>query len=164
MARYIASSQSLSVRPPSSRTVTDILLAGVAGLGVWEVLARLVAPLWLGQPLEPAELIEMYLGVGGTPAQVLHVLIGLAVFPAVYLAAVLPLAARLVPRAGWIACGVAFGLMLWLFAMVMVAALSGGLPQFWGFGTIAWTVLMLIGHLGLGLAIAGVVHLRGAAP
>lgn len=164
MVRQVLYSRPLSVGSPSSRTITDILLAGVAGLAVWEFLARLIAPLWLGQALEPAELIEMYLGVGGTPAQVLHVLTGLAVFPAVYLAAVLPLAARLVPRAGWIPRGVAFGLMLWLFAMVMVTALSGALPQFWGFGTIAWTVLMLIGHLGLGLAIAGVFHLRGATP
>lgn len=164
MVRRILSSRPLSVGPPSSRTITDSLLAGVAGLAVWEFLARLIAPLWLGQVLEPAGLIEMYLGVGGTPAQVLHVLIGLAVFPAVYLAVALPLAARLHPRAGWIACGAAFGLVLWLFAMAMVAALSGGLPQFWGFGSIAWVALMLIGHLGLGLAIAGVFHLRGAAP
>jgi hypothetical protein len=164
MVRPALSSRPLSADPPSSRTITDILLAGVAGLAVWEFLARLVAPLWLGQPLAPAELIEMYLGVGGAPAQVLHVLTGLAVFPAVYLAAALPLTGRLLPRLGWIGRGAAFGLVLWLFAMAMVVSLSGGLPRFWGFGSIAWVALMLIGHLGLGLAIAGVFHLRGATP
>lgn len=114
-----------SVPAVSSGTLLRILAAGGAGLVVWEIFARLAAPLWLGHPLEPTALIEMALGVSGMPAQLLHLLTGLVLFPAGYLLLLRPLAGRF-------AAGLAWPLL--------------------GVGAVAWA--SLIGHVLLGLALA----------
>lgn len=163
MACHTVVSRPVSVILPSSRMMADVILAGVAGLAVWEFFARLIAPVWLGRALDPAALIEMYFGTGGTAAQVLHVLTGLVIFPGLYAAVAGPLMVRLRPRAGWMMLGAAYGIVLWALAIAAVTTLSGGLPTFWGYSVIGWVSLMLIGHVALGVTIAAVLHLRGTA-
>lgn len=140
--------------PLSGATLLRILAAGVGGLIAWEIFARLIAPLWLGHPLEPTALIEMALGVSGTPAQLLHLITGLVFFPAGYVLVVRPLARRFVPVLGWPVLGVEYGIALWVFAMVGMASLLGGAPPFLGFEPVAWA--SLVGHVLLGLGIAAV--------
>lgn len=132
--------------------VGQVALAGVAGLVVWEPFARLVAPLWLGHPLEPTALIELSLGIGGAAAHLLHWVTGLLLFPLGYIALVQPLAARVAPGVPWPVLGLAYGAGLWVFAMYVMASLVGGMPPFLGFSAVAWA--SLVGHLGLGLGIA----------
>jgi hypothetical protein len=140
------------------RLAVPVLAGGVAGLAIWEAFARLVAPAWIGFPLDPTGLIEMALGFGGTAAQALHFATGLVFFPLGYALAVRPLAARI----GWPLAGIAYGVALWVFAMYGMASLLGGAPPFLGFEPIAWA--SLVGHVGLGLGIAGgVALLRGAS-
>lgn len=134
---------------PIGPLVARVAAGGVAGLAIWEAFARLVAPAWIGFPLDPTGLIEMALGIAGAPAQVLHILTGLVAFPLGYALAVRPLAARL----GWPMAGAAYGVALWVFALYGMASLIGGAPPFLGFEPIAWA--SLVGHVGLGLGIAG---------
>jgi hypothetical protein len=142
--------------------VAPVLAGGVAGLAIWEAFARLVAPAWIGFPLDATGLIEMALGFGGAPAQALHIATGLLFFPLGYALVVRPLAARLVHGLAWPLLGAAYGVALWVFAMVGMASLLGGAPPFLGFEPVAWA--SLVGHVGLGLGIAGGVALvRGAA-
>jgi hypothetical protein len=141
-----------SVPAISTGTLLRILAAGGAGLVVWEVFARLVAPLWLGHPLEPTALIEMALGVSGMPAQILHLVTGLVFFPAGYVLAFRPLAGRFAPGLSWPLLGAGYGVALWVFAMYGMASLLGGAPPFLGFGAVAWA--SLVGHVLLGLALA----------
>ena len=136
----------------SAGTIGRTLAAGAAGLVVWEIFARLIAPIWLGGPLDPTGLIEAALGVSGMPAQGLHLLTGLVFFPIGYVFVVRPLADRLMPELPWIVVGLAYGVALWVFAMYGMASLLGGMPPFLGFEPIAW--LSLVGHIGLGLGVA----------
>lgn len=134
------------------RLLGHAVLAGLAGLLVWEPFARLVAPLWLGHPLEPTALIELSLGISGVAAHALHYVTGLLFFPLGYLLAVRPIAARVAPGLPWPVLGLAHGAALWVFALFVMAHLVGGLPPFLGFEPVAWA--SLVGHLGLGLGIA----------
>jgi hypothetical protein len=135
-----------------------VALAGGVGLVVWETFARGVAPLWLGHPLEASGLVEVALGVGGAAAQVIHVLTGLIAFPVGYISFVRPIARAVAPWLPWPVVGLGYGAGLWVFAMFVIAHLLAGMPAFLGFGAVAWA--SLIGHLALGLAIAGVVAMR----
>lgn len=130
--------------------------AGLAGLVVWEVFARLLAPIWLGFALDPTALIEMAFGITGLPALALHLVTGLVFFPAGYILVVRPLAARLAPALPWPALGLGYGIALWVFAMYGMASLVGGAPPFLGFQPVAWA--SLVGHVALGLAIAAVAR------
>jgi hypothetical protein len=134
------------------RLAGHVLLAGLAGLALWEPFARFLAPLWLGHPLEPTALIEMSLGIGGVGAALLHWTTGLVFFPLGYLLVLRPLAARLVPGFGWPLLGVAYGIGLWVVATYVMASLVGGMPPFLGFEPVAWA--SLVGHVAIGLGIA----------
>jgi hypothetical protein len=140
--------------PLSGATLLRILAAGIGGLIPWEIFARLIAPLWLGHPLEPTALIDMALGVSGAPAHLLHLLTGLVFFPAGYVLVVRPLATRFLPMLGWPVLGIEYGIALWVFAMFVMASLLGGAPPFLGFEPVAWA--SLVGHVLLGLGIAAV--------
>jgi hypothetical protein len=129
------------------------IIPGIAGLVVWEVFARLVAPLWIGFALDPTALIEKAFGISGVPAQFLHLLAALVIFPVGYVLVVKPVQERLVPRLPWPLAGLGYGVGLWVFAMYGMASLLGGAPPFLGFEPIAWA--SLVGHLGLGIGIAG---------
>lgn len=129
--------------------------AAIGSLAVWEVFARLAAPLWLGHALEPTALIEMAFGIGGAGAQALHIVTGLVAFPLGYVLVVRPLARRVAPALPWWLLGAAYGVALWIFAMYVVASLIGGAPAFLGFGAVAWA--SLVGHVALGLTLTFVV-------
>lgn len=124
------------------------LAAGVASLIVWEVFARLIAPLWIGFMLDPTGLIEMASGISGPRAEAIHIVTGLVLFPLGYQWVVRPLA----PGMAWPVRGVAYGILLWVFAMYVVASVIGGAPPFMGFEPVAWA--SLVGHLAVGLTIA----------
>lgn len=148
------------IMPTASRTdALRILASGAAGLAVWEAFARLIAPLWLGYALQPADLIELSLGISGTPAQLLHIATGLLVFPAAYALVVRPLAGWLLPSLPWPALGVAYGVGLWIFALYVMAHLVGGMPAFLDFDPVAWA--SLVGHVLLGVAIAAMIQHLG---
>jgi uncharacterized membrane protein YtjA (UPF0391 family) len=138
---------------PIGRHLARIAAGGAAGLVIWEAFARFVAPAWIGFPLDATGLIEMALGFGGAAAQAMHIATALVFFPLGYALVVRPVAGRLLPGLAWPVLGVAYGVALWVFAMVGVASLLGGAPPFLGFEPVAWA--SLAGHVGLGLGIAG---------
>ena len=138
--------------PFTMKTAGRTLMVGLGGLIVWELFARLIAPLWIGFALDPTALIGMALGVEGTPAVILHFLTGLVFFPAGYVLVVKPLVALLCSRRPWIIVGAGYGIALWVFAMYVMASLLGGAPPFLGFEPVAWA--SLVGHVALGVALA----------
>jgi hypothetical protein len=142
---------------PAAASLGHVIAAGVAGLVIWEVFARLVAPAWIGFPLEATGLIEMAVGLTGTAAMALHILTGLVFFPFGYALVARPLAARIMPGLPWPVLGAAYGVGLWVFAMYVSASLLGGAPPFLGFEPVAWA--SLVGHVALGLGIAGTLAL-----
>jgi hypothetical protein len=135
-----------------ARTGAALLIAAVSALIAWEIFARLVAPAWIGGPLQPTGLVKslfanvLGLPIGPTAAQAMHVATGLLAYPAAFF-----LATR-IKSLGWIADGAILGVATWFFAIGIVAPISG-LPFLLGVGAITWAAL--VGHLVYGLAVAG---------
>jgi hypothetical protein len=136
-------------RLASRNPLVRVVLSGLAGLVVWELFARLAAPIWIGFALDPTALLEAAFGVTGAAGQAIHLALGLLVFPFGYIYLVGP---RLIPGLPWPVAGLLYGVALWVGAMYGLASVLGGMPPFMGFEPVAWA--SLTGHLGLGLAIA----------
>jgi hypothetical protein len=143
-------------RPFDLSLAARLLGAGIASLLAWEAFARLVAPVWIGGPLDPSGLIQAALGIeSATLAQMLHVLTGLIGFPAGYVLVVEPAVRRVMPVPPWPVLGAAYGVGLWVFAMYCVAHLLAGFPAFLDWQPVAWA--SLVGHVALGLTLTGVL-------
>lgn len=143
----------------AGRIVGTILLSGIASEIVWEIWARLITPLWVGGPLEPAALVQSVFGLSSRfAAEIIHFLVGLLAYPFGYIFIALPLARTIVPFLPWWMVALGYGVGLWVFALYVMAHLFGGQPPFLGFIPLTWASLG--GHLLFALAGAAVVKAR----
>ncbi len=137
---------------PGFPAVPHILLAGIAGEFLFEFLAFAIAPGFLGRPMTPSilvtELARLQLGleIGSLGGWIGHLLAGAVVFPLGY--AVFRSATGL---RGWALAGLAWGLILWLFAQAILAPLAGR-PFMLGFVPYAWASLIAHGLYGMTVA------------
>lgn len=142
-----------------SQFAVTVLLAGIAAEFVWEIWARLITPLLVGGPLEPAALVQDVFGLKSRfAAEVIHFLVGLIAYPIGYLVIARPLAKVIVPWMPWWLVSLGYGTGLWIFALYIMAHLFAGHPPFLGFIPLTWASLG--GHLAFALALAGVVRAR----
>jgi hypothetical protein len=142
-----------------ARIAITVLLAGLAAEVVWEIWARVLTPLWVGGPLEPAALVQdVFKLKSRTAAEVIHVLVGLIAYPIGYLLIAQPLARAIVPWMPWWLVALGYGVGLWIFALYIMAHLIAGHPPFLGFIPLTWASLG--GHLAFALALGAVVRAR----
>jgi hypothetical protein len=155
-----AQAMKMPIRASSGgRIFTTILLSGLASEIVWEVWARLITPLWVGGPLEPAALVQSVFGLSSRfAAELIHFMVGLLAYPFGYIFIALPLARAIVPFLPWWTVALGYGVGLWIFALYIMAHLIAGLPAFLDWHPIAWASLG--GHLLFSLAGAAVVKAR----
>jgi len=140
-------------------TLVTALLAGIAADLTWEIWARLLTPLWVGGPLEPAALVQSVFGLSNRPlAEIIHLVVGFLFYPLGYLFIARPLARTLTPWLPWWLIALGYGIGLWIFALYVMAHLIAGLPAFLGFIPLAWA--SLVGHLLFALFLALVVRWR----
>ena len=146
--------------PALSRSlVITVLAAGVAADATWEVWARLITPLLVGGPLQPAALIQSVFGFRDIfLAELIHGVVGVVFYPLGYLFLARPIARLVVPFLPWWIVGMGFGVGLWVFALYVMAHLFAGLPPFLGFIALTWA--SLAGHVMFGLVAAAVVRWR----
>jgi hypothetical protein len=143
----------------TTATLITAVLAGAGADLAWEVWARLITPLWVGGPLEPAALVQSVFGLQSrTIAEVIHLVVGVVFYPLGYLYIARPLARTVVPWLSWWLVGAGFGAGLWVFALYVMAHLVAGLPAFLNFIPLAWA--SLIGHVIFGIVTAAVVRWR----
>ncbi len=139
--------------------IVTILLAGLASEVVWETWARVITPLLVGGPLEPAALVQSVFGLSDrTIAEIIHFLVGLIAYPFGYIFIARPIAKAIFPFLPWWIVGLGYGVGLWIFALYIMAHLFAGLPPFLGFVPLAWA--SLVGHLLFAVAGAAVVKAR----
>ena len=157
-----------------STVLTTALLAGVVSLGVWEVWSKVLAPFYMGGTLTPTGLVKSSLGigkdtfgavgaasgraVGNAVANGIHLATGLVAFPLGYMLGARPISNAVLPSLPWWATGAVYGVALYIFAMYIMAHLFAGFPPFMNFNGLSQA--SLIGHVALGIAIAGVVEKR----
>ena len=135
------------------------LLAGLAAEVVWEIWARLITPIFVGGPLEPAALVQDVFKLSSRfTAEIIHVAVGLIAYPLGYMLIARPLARLITPWMPWWMVALAYGTGLWIFALYIMAHLFAGHPPFLGFIPLTWA--SLIGHLAFALALVAVVEAR----
>ncbi len=138
--------------------VGTILLSGLAADLTWEFWARVITPLWVGGPLEPAALVQSVFGFDSLLlAEAIHAVVGIVFYPIGYLFIARPLQRTIFPKLPILLTGIGFGIGLWVFALYVMAHLIAGLPAFLGFITLTWA--SLIGHILFGSVVALVVKM-----
>jgi hypothetical protein len=142
--------------------IATVLLAGLAAEVVWEIWARVITPLWVGGPLEPAALVQdVFKLQSRLQGEVIHFLVGLIAYPIGYLIIARQLAKAIVPWMPWWLVALGYGVGLWIFALYIMAHLIAGHPPFLGFIPLTWASLG--GHLAFAVALAAVVQIREPA-
>ncbi|QGZ35949.1 hypothetical protein [Stappia indica] len=145
--------------PLTLATLVTALIAGVLADGTWEFWARVITPLWVGGPLQPAALVQSVFGFSSFAlAEAIHLVVGVVFYPLGYLFIAKPIADRFLPFLPWPVVALGYGVGLWIFALYIMAHLFAGLPPFLNFITLTWA--SLIGHLLFGLVVGIVVRWR----
>ena len=146
----------------SGPTLVTAMFAGVAADLTWEIWARLITPLWVGGPLEPAALVQSVFGLESRlVAEIIHLVVGFLFYPLGYLFIARPIAAAITPWAPWWLVAIGYGIGLWIFALYVMAHLIAGLPAFLGFIPLTWA--SFAGHVLFALVLAWVVRWREGA-
>ncbi len=139
--------------------LVTLLIVGIASVVIWEIWARLITPLIIGGPLEPAGLVQAVFGLSDrTMAEAIHFATGLIAYPFGYIFIARPVAKAVLPGLPWWITALVYGAALWVFALYFMAHLAAGFPAFLGFQPIAWA--SLVGHLLFALAGGAIVNAR----
>lgn len=140
---------SFAIRLPSFRVFGALVAGGLAADLAWEFWARVITPVIVGGPLQPAGLILSLFRLPAeyyVHAEVLHVVTGLVFYPMVMWAI------RTYVYAGSrLADGLIIGLFTWFLALGVFAPLAG-LPFMLGFILLSW--MSGIGHVLYGIALS----------
>ena len=143
----------------SAGLLATIVLAGLAADLAWEFWARVITPMLVGGPLEPAALVQSVFGFQNRfLAEAIHAVVGVVFYPIGYLFIARPLQRLILPGLPLILTALGFGTGLWIFALYVMAHLIAGLPAFLGFIPLTW--VSLAGHLLFGVVVAFVVDWR----
>lgn len=168
--------------------VATFLAGGLAATLVWEIFARGVAPYMIGGPLQPAGLVSSVFGqLGiweafgvarpdrGGIAEIVHMLTGVLFYPLGYLLIARPISRAFPhPLSGWLTAGIAYGAVLFAFALYAMAHLIAGFPPFLGWFNVISQVAdgaaplskavfhigaaSFIGHVAYGVTLAAVAR------
>lgn len=153
---------------------TTVLAGAFATLG-FDLFGQTISPLlkdvfapYLGAKLAPVALANQSLGViTGLGSKFvsqygighgMHLLTGMLFYPLGYMLAARPISKTVLPTLPWWATGTIYGVVLFVFALYVMAHLVAGNAPFLGWGGITWVALW--GHILFGLIVAGVYHCR----
>jgi hypothetical protein len=156
----VTTAEKPSLFPPLTATVfVTAIVAGIAADIVWEIWARVITPIFVGGPLQPAALIQGVFGFQSWAlAEAIHLIVGAVFYPLGYLFVARPIARVVTPFLPWWVVGLGFGVGLWVFALYVMAHLFAGQPPFLGFIPLTWA--SLVGHMLFGLIVAAIVKAR----
>ncbi|MEL6948423.1 MAG: hypothetical protein AAFO73_12480 [Pseudomonadota bacterium] len=154
--------------------LTTALVGGAFATIGFDLFGQFVSPLlksvaspYLGAKLAPVGLANQSLAVlldvkGRAISSIglghaMHVLTGLLLYPLGYLLLARPISNAVAPLPWWVT-GTAYGVVLFVFALYVMAHLVAGNPPFLGWGGITWVALW--GHIVFGLIVAAFAHYR----
>lgn len=149
----------------SRETLVTLLLAGSAATVAFDMFGQAIAPLAGYAKLAPAPLAGSVVKViVGEPVKhagsLVHFLTGLIAYAFGWMFIAKPIADRVAPNLPWVITAVAYGVVLWVFALYVMAHLVAGNPAFLGWGGITWVALW--GHIIYALVAGWVVESRHA--
>jgi hypothetical protein len=142
-----------------------LLVAGLVATVAFDLFGQWLSPTLGFARLAPEPLATQTLNVlFGDPAwartggTVLHWVTGIVLYPLGYVLIALPIARAVVKGIPWQIVAAAYGVVLWVFALYVMAHLVAGNPPFLAFTGITWVAL--VGHVLYALVVGLVVALR----
>ncbi len=144
-------------------TVGWMILAGALATVAFDFFGQALSPVLGFAALSPVGLanstIQTLFGAPWKPgAEMLHYFAGFIAYPFGWMFIAEPVAKKLAPGLGWLLPSVAYGVVLWVFALYFMAHLVAGLPAFLNFTGITWVAL--IGHVLFAVVAAAVLARR----
>ena len=142
-----------------------VLLAGAAALLAFDIFGQVLSPAAGYAALSPVGLanssIKAVFGAGWRPgAEGLHYFAGLIAYPLGWVI-VETLRRRIAPMVPWFAAAVVYGIVLWVFALYVMAHLVAGMKPFLNWGGITYVALW--GHILFAVVAATVYRWRHPA-
>ncbi len=144
-------------------TLGTLLVAGSLATIALDLFGQALSPLFGFARLAPVGLadgvIKTILGAkisGG--GHLLHYLVGLLGYAIGWMFVAEPIARRFAPNLPTLAAAAIYGVVLWVFALFVMAHLVVGMPAFLGFTEITWVAL--VGHVIYAVVLAVVVEAR----
>ncbi|PJI84650.1 hypothetical protein BC777_3711 [Yoonia maricola] len=146
------------------RTLFTLLSAGALATVAFDTFGQALSPLFGYAKLAPVGLAGSTLQTvfGANPpgaAYLLHSMTGLVFYTLGYFLIARPVQRAVLPQLHWSLTAVAYGVVLWVFALYIMAHLVAGMPAFLGFSGITWVALW--GHIVFAVVAAAVIEMRG---
>jgi hypothetical protein len=141
--------------------IAMMIIGGLCALAAFDAFGQIYSP-EAGYPkLAPVPLATQSLGVlfGEEFKQyghMAHYAMGIIGYPLGYVLLARPISRLIAPDLHWYVTGTVFGVVIWAFALYVMAHLVSGNPPFLGFGTLTWVAL--VGHIIYGLVLAAVMR------
>jgi hypothetical protein len=150
---------------PTPRTIGTVIAAGALATIAFDTFGQAISPLLGYAKLAPIGLAGASLKAlfGANPpgaAYLLHTLTGLVFYAVGWFAIARPLQLAIAPRLHWAVTAIAYGVVLWVFALYVMAHLMTGNKPFLGWTGITWVALW--GHIIYALVAAAVMETKGA--
>ncbi len=145
-------------------TFYTVIAAGALATIAFDAYGQGLSPLLGHAKLAPVPLAGQTLNkiFGANPsgaAYLLHTITGLFVYTLGYLWVARPIQLRIMPTLPWILTSIVYGVVLWVFALYVMAHLVAGNPPFLGFTGITWVALT--GHVLFAVVAAWVMEAQG---
>ena len=146
-----------TVRPPAASAVSPynlvvLLLAGALATAAFDVFGQWLTPTLGFARLAPeplaAQTLQTLFGPfegAATGGAIVHWATGIVFYPVGYVFVARPIARAVMPGLPWLVVAVAYGVVLWMFALYVMAHLVNGNPPFLAWTGITWVAL--IGHV-----------------
>lgn len=149
----------------TAKTIGTVLTAGAFATIAFDAFGQALSPLLGYAKLAPVGLAGASLKAifGANPsgaAHLLHALTGLIFYAVGYFAIARPIQRAILPRLHWSITAVAYGVVLWVFALYVMAHLVTGNAPFLGWTGITWVALW--GHIVYALVAAAIMEAKGA--
>lgn len=167
-------SNQLTIPAINIKTLVTLLVSGAFAILAFDLFGQTISPLLkgiiptLGAKLAPVALANQSLGaITGLGTKFIsqngighgiHLLTGLLAYPIGYMFIARPISQKVAPFVPWWAVGIAYGVVLWVFALYVMAHLVSGNPAFLGWSGITWVALW--GHIVFGVVVAAFVYWR----
>lgn len=148
------------------RTLFTLLSAGALATVAFDAYGQGISPLLGMAKLAPVGLASSTLKsvFGASPAglaHLLHMVTGMVFYVLGYFLIARPLQRAVLPQLPWLATAIIYGVVLWVFALYVMAHLVAGMPAFLGFSGI--TYVALYGHILYAVVAAWVIEAHGLA-
>jgi len=146
------------------RTAGTVLAAGAFATIAFDTFGQALSPLLGYAKLAPVGLagasLKAIFGVNPSgAAYLLHTLTGLVFYAVGYFAIARPVQLMISPRLHWSVTALAYGVVLWVFALYVMAHLVAGNKPFLGWTGITWVALW--GHIVYALVAAAIMETKG---